>query len=299
MEKTMKKVIAALTMTMLMVGCGDETNIYGYTDEDVQNMFVVFKDSIVRDITDSLVESSKDTVYKISKDTVYKISKDTVYKISKDTLRLVRTDTVYSVVKKDSIVYVNTTDTVFNVIKDSALIRIVDSVYHQRGFIINEIPRDTSITLYDTTELESEYTVISKTWNGFVYKDVFYDTTVYQSSSGVSFPERYYNDGSSKYYCWHQCGSKISPDFNSSTSGCWKTSEAMRQRFDGWRIFNLEDVISLGSNLGTVISQDSIYIAHTTGVSTRSANYYRITSSGEIVLTSGVKYLCAYDLVDK
>ncbi len=167
----MKKIIVALTMTMLMVGCGDETNVYGYTDEDVQNMLAVFKDSIVQNITDSLDESSKDTVYKITK--------DTVYKISKDTLRFIRTDTVYSVLKKDSIVYVNKTDTIFNVIKDSALIRIVDSVYHQRTSIINEIPRDTSITLYDTSKQESGNTISSKTWNGKVYKGVFYDTSAY------------------------------------------------------------------------------------------------------------------------
>lgn len=235
----MKKLFSTLIVFAIMIiGCGDETTVKGYTDEDVQNMFSIFKDSIV---------------------------------------------------------YIYKTDTVSKALDDTTMIRLIDSVYHRVESLSDENPRDTTITLSDTTELESGYTVVSKTWKGFVYKGVFYDTTAYQSSSGVSFPNRYYNDGT-KYYCWHQCGSKIAPDFNSSSSGCWKTSEAMLQRFDGWRIFNFGDVMSLGEHLGTVISQDSIYIAHTTGVSSRSANYYRIMSNGEIVLTSGVKYLCAYDL---
>ena len=239
----MKKLFSTLIVFAIMIiGCGDETTVKGYTDEDVQNMFSIFKDSIV---------------------------------------------------------YIYKTDTVSKALDDTTMIRLIDSVYHRVESLSDENPRDTTITLSDTTELESGYTVVSKTWKGFVYKGVFYDTTAYQSSSGVSFPNRYYNDGTSKYYCWHQCGSKIAPDFNSSSSGCWKTSEAMLQRFDGWRIFNFGDVMSLGEHLGTVISQDSIYIAHTTGVSSRSANYYRIMSNGEIVLTSGLKYLCAYDLADK
>lgn len=288
----MKKLFSTLIVFAIMIiGCGDETTVKGYTDEDVQNMFSIFKDSVVQEITDSVIHTSKDTVYKVSKDTVFKNSRDTIYIATKDT--------VYSVTTNDSIVYIYKTDTVSKVLDDTTMIRLLDSVYHRVESLSDENPRDTTITLSDTTELESGYTVVSKTWKGFVYKGVFYDTTAYQSSSGVSFPNRYYNDGTSKYYCWHQCGSKIAPDFNSSSSGCWKTSEAMLQRFDGWRIFNFGDVMSLGKHLETVISQDSIYIAHTTGVSSRSANYYRIMSNGEIVLTSGVKYLCAYDLADK
>ena len=318
----MKKVIAALTMTMLMVGCGDETNVYGYSDEDVQNMFAVFKDSIVHDITDSLVVSSKDTIYKVSKDTIYKIekdtvyktSKDTVYKISKDTLRLTRTDTVYSVMKKDSIVYVNTTDTVFNVIKDSALIRIVDSVYHQRESIVNEIPRDTSITLYDTSKQESGITISTKTWNGKVYKGVFYDTSAYVAKyqgfpSYAMLRNDRNNSSVSYFYCLHQCGAMTKPEGTGLYSSCWNDREKMGKRYDGWRVFSFADVLSLGKKIESIVGTNTIYFYSEPdfiefGAGERTI-YHNISSTGEITYSiysvkesiySDVKYLCAYDL---
>ncbi|SHK37021.1 hypothetical protein SAMN05720759_102160 [Fibrobacter sp. UWB12] len=36
-----------------MVACGDETTIQGYTDVDVQNMFAIFKDSVVQGIEEN------------------------------------------------------------------------------------------------------------------------------------------------------------------------------------------------------------------------------------------------------
>ena len=96
----MKKLFSTLIVFAIMIiGCGDETTVKGYTDEDVQNMFSIFKDSVVQEITDSVIHTSKDTVYKVSKDTVFKNSRDTIYIATKDT--------VYSVTTNDSIVYIS------------------------------------------------------------------------------------------------------------------------------------------------------------------------------------------------
>lgn len=103
----MKKLFSTLIVFAIMIiGCGDETTVKGYTDEDVQNMFSIFKDSIV---------------------------------------------------------YIYKTDTVSKALDDTTMIRLIDSVYHRVESLSDENPRDTTITLSDTTELESGYTVVSKT----------------------------------------------------------------------------------------------------------------------------------------
>lgn len=42
----MKKLFSTLIVFAIMIiGCGDETTVKGYTDEDVQNIFSIFKGS--------------------------------------------------------------------------------------------------------------------------------------------------------------------------------------------------------------------------------------------------------------
>ena len=299
----MKKFIVNLAAAFFMVACGDETTIQGYTDVDVQNMFAIFKDSVVQGIEDSIMKASKDTVYKISKDTVYKISKDTIVKNIKDTLVFTTRDTIYSVIKKDSTVYVKKVDTIYTTVNDSVLFKVIDSLFHSVDFVKNEIPRDSLITLYDTIKTETGSVITSKTWHGKVYKGLFYDTVAYQGyvDGNHGFPQVYIKSPH-EYFCWHQCGDKFSPDYLAE-KGCWKTSAAMHQKFDGWRLFNLGDVISLGTYIENVIGQESIYITHTTDVwyqPNAYFYYYRIKSNGEIVITNeDVKYMCVYDLNSK
>ena len=274
-------------MAIFMVGCGDETTVKGYTDEDVLIMFNIFKDSVVQGITDSVIQASKDTVYQSSKDTIYLATKDTVY----------------SVTTKDSIVYIYKTDTVRNVFDDTVLIRVIDSIYHHVESVSDEIPRDTTITLSDTTESGTGFTVISRTWHGKVFQGVFYDTTVYEAAY-EGFPQKGGSNSSSlEYYCWHQCGNKVAPD-RVSPKGCWNSRDDMLQRFDGWRVFNFADILSLNSNLETIVGQDSIYFRATReniGEYNRYEYvYHRILSNGEIVTSSNrTRYLCAYNLADK
>ena len=269
------KLIMFAIMTIFMVGCGDETTIEGYTDEDVQNMFAVFKDSVVQGIEDSIMQSAKDTVYKISKDTIYKNTKDTIYLATKDT--------VYSIKTNDSIVYVYKTDTIHNVVDDTILIRLADSVYRYMESLPDEIPRDTSITLIDTINSESGFTVISKTWKGITYKGIFYDTSAYLEHRGTSY-------NTSEMQCVDRCGRVNDPDVGSS---CWRSAEKMKPVFDGWRRFNFEDVVILKNMLSNVIGSNKINIAYLPTI-------LAISPSGELESISGKSYyMCAYDLSHK
>lgn len=300
----MKKIVIALAMTVFMIGCGDETTIKGYTDEDVQNIFSIFKDSVVQEITDSVIQASKDTVCKVSKDTIVKASIDTIYKNSKDTIYLADKDTIYSVTTKDSVVYIYKTDTIYNAVNDTSLIQIIDSIYHNLETSIDEIPRDTSITLYDTTETDAGYTIVSKKWKGKVYKGVFYDTTAYTAfhKDDYAFPDAIYSStlSSDSYYCWHQCGAIVDPDFW-EYPGCWKTISSLKRRYDGWRIFNFSDVLALQSNIVSIIGENSVYFARAKYYSGTHYSFYynHINASGEIIPLDNATYLCVYDLADE
>lgn len=94
----MKKVITVLVMVILMVGCGDETTIRGYTDEDVQNMLIFFRDSI--NSTDTIVLVSNDTIIKITEnDSIYSKLKDSLYgQIVDSVIKKINVDSILQVV---------------------------------------------------------------------------------------------------------------------------------------------------------------------------------------------------------
>ena len=105
----MKKAFIALAMAVLVVGCGDETTIRGYSDTDVQNMFIVYKDSVLQELADSVIQSSKesshiDTIYIDSRDTVIKFtSDDSIHAKMIDSLYIQVLDSVYKRINVDSI----------------------------------------------------------------------------------------------------------------------------------------------------------------------------------------------------
>lgn len=263
----MRKMITFLATVMLLAGCGDETTVKGYTDEDVQNMFAVFKDSVVQGVFDSVTKEIGDAIY------------------------LSTRDTIYAIAKSDSIAIVSKVDTIYNVIRDTSLIRIVDSLYSQYSSDSNEVPRDTSITLYDTTVSESGNTIVSRTWKGKVYGGFFYDTVGYQEFRGSSY--------ASDKYCASRCGAINEPDWASLS--CWNSYEKMNQRFDGWRLLTTEDVFILGDKLGSILGTNTVNVAYFRAANANESSFFiAINSTREIIKGEARdKYMCVYKLSDK
>ena len=109
MKKMVIAVLLALAYSGVFLGCGDETTVRGYSDTDVQNMLVVYRDSILQELVDSIVYSStkkavKDTIYVSSQNTNFKtFSNDSFYEKIKDSLYLQIFDSVYKTINIDSI----------------------------------------------------------------------------------------------------------------------------------------------------------------------------------------------------
>ena len=158
-----------MTFALFTIGCGDTTTINGYSEEQVSE----------------LLASNKDTVYQVQKgdsvltyiyvtDTLYKEMVDTIYKQVIDTI--VNSDTIYNLIVDT--VYTRVIDTVINALVDTIYTRVIDTVFAtlEDVGINTELPRDTTITLYDTTDNQ----IIAKIYKGIVFKNVFYDTTKYK-----------------------------------------------------------------------------------------------------------------------
>lgn len=162
----MKKLLLSFIIA-LMIGCGDDvTNINGYTDEQVQakiDSTLANMESETITINDTIYQMTVDTVYKMVIDTVKEQMYDTLYKQVIDTVTNELVDTIYQRV----------IDTVYNELIDTIYQHVIDTVFKE---IAVEVPRDTTITLYDTTDGN----VTAKIYSGVVYHNTFYETKLHQ-----------------------------------------------------------------------------------------------------------------------
>lgn len=276
-------------------------------------------------VVDTVFHETTDTIYKMTVDTLYKTHIDTLYKTLYDTLTTTIIDTVINTLV-DTVVQ-RVIDTVINTMVDTVYTRVVDTVVtslNTAGVNIETL-RDTSITLTDTIDgLE-----LSRTFYGKVYKNVFYDTTMYQYSVS-SYDSRvantvaftYHAVGDRKYtynqqahdtryetYTFvSQCGAMHKP-----TDGVWNYSKSSQSPnntfrvFRGWRMFDESDAYQLRNHLDIIIpSTVAVYLS----------DVYRFTGDGidksglnnaqyiaNVVTSTGTKtvlwpetYMCAYDL---
>lgn len=288
----MKKILLLMAFAIFMTGCGDTTTINGYSEEQVSE----------------LLASNKDTVYQVQKgdsvltyiyvtDTLYKEMVDTIYKQVIDTI--VNSDTIYNRIVDT--VYTRVIDTVINTLVDTIYTRVIDTVFAtlEDVGINTELPRDTTITLYDTTDNQ----IIAKIYKGIVFKNVFYDTTKYKYNETDSEPYNITidNDIRSTYltvYTTTQCGILSKPTWKNIG---WTSEETFRtvKHIPGWRLFNSNDANKLQENLDMFITDDMIYlntITKSNKLYDFMANVATKDSPSSVAKGKLLKYMCAYEL---
>lgn len=270
-----------MAFAIFMTGCGDTTTINGYSEDQVNE----------------LLAANKDTVYQVQKgdsvltyiyvtDTLYKEIVDTIYKQVIDTI--VNSDTIYNRI----------VDTVYTRVIDTVINTLVDTIYTNVG-IDTEHPRDTSITLYDTTDNQ----ITAKIYKGIVFKNVFYDTTKYKYNETDSEPYNITidNDIRSTYltvYTTTQCGILSKPTWKNIG---WTSEETFRtvKHIPGWRLFNSNDANKLQENLDMFIADDMIYlntITKSNKLYDFMANVATKDSPSSVAKGKLLKYMCAYEL---
>lgn len=294
----MKKLLLSFIIA-LMIGCGDDvTNINGYTDEQVQakiDSTLANMESETVTINDTIYQMTVDTVYKMVIDTVKEQMYDTLYKQVVDTVTNELVDTIYQRV----------IDTVYNELIDTIYQRVIDTVFKE---IAVELPRDTTITLYDTTD----GTIISKMYIGKVYKNVFYESKIYDYGAFPSSGSYYVTVGYTFYtgttiYIADMCGQLAKPtwkgigwaDFSNSSNTSLKLNS---YNMKGWRWFNAADANTLRDYLDLIIPENEYILLNV--VSSRKTDYISYfeanvaTSQTPQLYIKGkeVKYMCAYDL---
>lgn len=299
----MKKLLAILITSICLIGCGDDvTNINGYTEEEVQAMIdssqsdrevVIMTDTVYQKTVDTISNMVIDTVTNVLVDTIYQRLVDTVYNDLIDTIYNELIDTVYNKV----------IDTVYKELVDTVYSRVIDTVYKtlENAGISIEVPRDTTIMLFDTTDNQ----ITAKIYKGVVYKGVFYDTTKYQYN--VS-PEEQYNitiqdeklsfTGDRSVYLSSQCGILTNPTWYNIG---WTTSESFNavKHLPGWRMFNSKDANKLSEFLDKILNSDEVYLSTITSSKTLynfSANVATNDSPSSVSKGKLLKYMCAYDL---
>ena len=266
----MKKLFSILILAIL-IGCGDDvTNINGYTEEQVQaRIDSTLAAQDVMIVNDTVIEHTVDTIYQRVIDTVTHELVDTIYQ------------------------------------------RVVDTVFttlEQTGVNI-EIPRDTTITLYDTTDNQ----ITAKIYKGIVYKNTFYDLTKYKFNETSSEPinitifEGWYSTYL-KIYSTDRCGLLSNPTWKDFG---WEDKDNVRyntesrynntlNRLPGWRLFNAKDANALRDNLDKIITDDSeIYLSTITEdghLYNFEANVATQYSPNQTSKGKRIKYMCAYDL---
>ena len=307
----MKKLLAILITSICLIGCGDDvTNINGYTDDEVQAMIdsslsdrevVMMTDTVYHKTVDTIYNMVIDTVTHELVDTIYQRVVDTVYNDLVDTIYNELIDTIYN--ELIDTVYNKVIDTVYKELVDTVYSRVIDTVYKtlESAGISTEVPRDTSIMLFDTTDNQ----ITAKIYKGIVYKGVFYDTTKYQYN--VS-PEEQYNitiqDEKWSFtidrsvYLSSQCGILTKPTWYNIG---WTSSESFNtvKHLPGWRMFNSKDANKLSEFLDKIIDSDEVYLSTITSAERLynfSANVATKDSPSSVSKGKLLKYMCAYDL---
>ena len=275
-----------MSFVLFTIGCGDTTTINGYSEEQVSE----------------LLASNKDTVYQVQKgDSVitYIYVTDTLYKEMVDTIYNQVIDTIVN------------SDTIYNRIIDTVYTIVIDTVFDtlENVGINTELPRDTTITLYDTTDNQ----IIAKIYKGIVFKNVFYDTTKYKYNETAGEPynitiETGWYSTNFYMYSTNRCGLIDTPtwkDFGwEDKDNVRFTSESMYnytlKRIPGWRLFNAKDANALRDNLDRIISDDSEVYLSTIKEDTKlynfEANVATQYSTSQASKGKLIKYMCAYDL---
>lgn len=314
----MKKLILTLSLLSLLIGCGDDvTNINGYTDAEVKALIdstLQSQDAII--LTDTVFQQTVDTIYNRVIDTVTNELVDTIYQRVIDTIYNDLVDTIYTRVV-DTIMnelvdtmYQRIVDTVYHELIDTIYNRVVDTVFYtlENVGINTELPKDTTITMYDTTD----NVIVAKVYKGIVYKNVFYDTTKYRYNAcpeerNMMKIEENYTSTRVDVYSTNRCGLIDVPTWDDFG---WKYDRhvislgnitSKFKRLPGWRLFNAKDAYVLRDNLDRVISDGSeVYLST---ISEKDGYIYNFeanvatqyspsqTSKGKFI-----KYMCAYEL---
>jgi len=315
----MKKILTLIAICLSLIACGDDvTNINGYTDEQVQAKIDSTLDA--QDVvlmTDTVYQQTVDTIYNMVIDTVTNELVDTIYQRVVDTVTHELVDTIYQ--KVIDTVMTELVDTIYNHVVDTVYKELVDTIYQKVVDTVfttlehigldTELPRDTSITLYDTTDNQ----ITARIYKGIVYKNVFYDTTKYKFNEHTNEPinitifKGWYSTGL-RIYSTDRCGLLDKPDWNDFG---WEDSDYARyvseskynyslRRLKGWRLFNAKDANILRDNLDKIISDDSeVYLNTITNseyLSDFEANVATQNSPNQTSKGKLIKYMCAYDL---
>lgn len=315
----MKKLIFTISLLSVLIGCGDDvTNINGYTDAEVKALIdstlgaqevVVMNDTVYQQTVDTIYDMVIDTVTHELVDTIYQRVVDTIYNELIDTIYTMVVDTVMN--ELVDTIYQRVVDTVYNELIDTIYSRVVDTVFYtlENVGVNTELPRDTTITMYDTTD----NVIIAKVYKGIVFKNVFYDLTKYQYNAcpeerNMMNIEENYTSTYVSVYSTNRCGLIDVPTWNDFG---WKYDErngiylgnitSKLKRIPGWRLFNAKDAYVLRDNLDRVINDDSeVYLST---ISEKDGYIYNFeanvatqyspsqTSKGKII-----KYMCAYEL---
>lgn len=316
----MKKLISILITCLVMIGCGDDvTNINGYTDEEVRTIIDSTLDAQdVKLMSDTVYQQTVDTIYNMVIDTVTHELVDTIYQRVVDTVTNELVDTIYSRV----------VDTVYKELVDTIYHRVVDTVFtelHNAGIDV-ERPRDTTITVYDTTD----GAIISKIYTGVVYKRVFYEANAYQylytdkRDEGKSYSAKieYFHVPNTQFtvldysyetncrgdacgiqgtvYYPDQCGIISKPDYNDAA---YRSKESIK-KIGKWRMFDGSDAVNMAQYLNMLVPDTTLiylstieYDTNVNGDFTANVAKYKISS---MVSTNKsktqLKYICAYDL---
>lgn len=327
----MKKILLFLiAMCFTLCACGDDvTNINGYTDEEVKAMIDSTLDA--QDVvlmTDTVYQQTVDTIYNRVIDTVTNELVDTIYQRVVDTVTNELVDTIYQRVidtvmtELVDTIYNRVVDTVYKELVDTIYQKVIDTVFTELEKVGIDItkPRDTTITLYDTTD----GIITAKTYKGVVYKDVFYEAheypygmvAIYDYSYGSIFyiPDSYVTV---KDYAWemncsgacgisgkvhltYQCGEISKPDYNNRAY----RNDNLIKKFDGWRLFDERDAYDMAPYLNMIVSDTTQvflsalgYDSHSGGTFTATIAKYKVpNTTSNAADREKIKYVCAYDL---
>jgi hypothetical protein len=329
----MKKFLILFIACLTFFGCGDDvTNINGYTDEQVQakiDSTLGAQDVVL--MTDTVYQQTVDTIYNMVIDTVTNELVDTIYQRVVDTVTNELVDTIYQRVVDTVMtelvdtIYNRVVDTVYKELVDTIYQKVIDTVFTELEKVGVDItkPRDTSITLYDTTD----GIITAKIYKGVVYKNVFYEAHEYP----LGMPVTYYNGGANnkmfrfpdsyfkvedyayemncsgacgikgQVHLTFQCGEISKPDYN----GRAYKDDKLIKKFDGWRLFDATDAYDMAQYLNMVVSDTTLVYLSTIsydattyyGAYSATVAKYRVPST---IATDAdkwnIKYVCAYDL---
>ena len=311
----------AFLLSLMVFGCGDTTNINGYSEEDVAKMLSENKDTVYQVtqgdsvltyiyVTDTLYNEIVDTVYNRVTDTLYRELVDTVYNKVVDTVMTTLVDTIVTRV----------IDTVITTMVDTIYTRVIDTVFTTLNTIgvDTELPRDTTITLSE----DFNGSTITKTFSGIVFKGVFYETKLYQyadtsRSKGTYYPlttsqeicDMYSNNLCDIYTIVSQCGGVLPPSDGiyhlTYSRSQTKTYITQYQTFTGWRLFDDSDAYKLRNMLDQVIEPNAqVFLSKISATPFGSLfnegfkewNANVATTNGITVANKPMHYMCAYDL---